>query len=119
MQRRDELIGRYVACYVLYFILLALGGGVALIWYTTALLLIGVAVGPAESDQFLLASSVVIIVFGLFALFMVAEPYLRTGVKRRELRRRFARLAAIVAGLIVVGVALQEVLRMLPLGSGA
>ena len=80
----------YVACYALYVLLVVLGVTVLFIWPTTLVALIGAFIG-----------------LSLFALVMAGEPYLRHGVQRRQLRRRFVRLAVPLGLLTVLGVVLQ------------
>ena len=116
MQRQDNLVRRYVACYLFYLVLLILSAIAFLVWRQTILLLIGVAVGPNQADEVLFATAQVLIVFALFALVLLAEPYLRAGVPRGKLRSRSTRLLIAMGSVLIVGMILQEFLRFLPLG---
>ena len=80
----------YVACYALYALLVTLGVTVLFIWPTTILALIGAFIG-----------------LSLFTLVIAGEPYLRSGMRRRQLRHRFVRLAVPLGILSVFGLVLQ------------
>jgi hypothetical protein len=83
----------YVACYVLYALLLALDIAVLLVWRVTILVLIGAFIGPSYVNSGIYDFSLVVLGIGLFGLIIAAEPYLRNGVKQGRLLYRFARLA--------------------------
>ena len=83
----------YVACYGLYALLLVGSVVTLLIWRTTILLLISGLIGLSPVNGSIYAISMIVIGLGLFMLVIAAEPYLRNGVKRGQLMRRFARVA--------------------------
>ncbi len=116
MSEASEPAGRqkflaYLLCYVFYVLLLVLAVALFFIWRTAIR-----AVVEATMPWYSLARSIVYLLpttlmgFGVFILAMVAEPYLRTGILRRDLVRRFARLAvpmsiALVLGLLITRLA--------------
>ena len=83
----------YVACYVLYALLLALDIAVLLIWRVTILVLIATFIGPSPANSAIYGFSLVVLGIALFGLIIAAEPYLRNGVKQGRLLYRSARLA--------------------------
>ena len=97
----------YVACYALYGLLVVLGVTVLFIWPTTLVALIGAFIGLSEANALIYLLSNLLLGLSLFALVMAGEPYLRHGVQRRQLRRRFVRLAVPLGLLTVLGVGLQ------------
>ena len=102
----------YVLCYVLYALILALSYGVFVIWSQTILL----ALGPIVDSQQLPAlwgAGVLLIGISAYGLVLVAEPYLRDGVQKRQLRRRFLRIAVPLVVTIVTGIVAQELIRAL------
>ena len=116
MSEASEPAGRqkvlaYLLCYAFYVLLLVLAVALFFIWRTAIR-----AVVEATMPWYSLARSIVYLLpttlmgFGVFILAMVAEPYLRTGIPRRDLVRRFARLAvpmsiALVLGLLITRLA--------------
>jgi hypothetical protein len=100
-------MGSYVACYAFYALLVALGVTVLFIWPTTIVALIGAFIGLSEANELIYMLSNLLLGLSLFALVMAGEPYLRHGVHRRQLRRRFVRLAVPLGLLTVLGLALQ------------
>ena len=104
---------RYAACYALYIVLLGLAYGVFVVWQRTILLALGVLLDQYEATPVLWAVGFLAIGFALFFLILGAEPYLRAGVPRKQLRRRFARIALPLVGTIVLGIVAQEVVRAL------
>ena len=107
---RQKLLA-YLLYFGLYILLLALALALLAIWRSAILAVIEITMHPqsfARRPIYLLL--MMLIGLGLFVLAMVAEPYLRTGVPRRELMRRFARLAvpmgiACVLGLLIIALA--------------
>jgi hypothetical protein len=83
----------YVACYVLYALLLALDIAVLLIWRVTILVLIATFIGSSPVNSGIYDFSLVVLGIALFGLIIAAEPYLRNGVKQGRLLYRSARLA--------------------------
>ena len=99
----------YVLCYALYLILLAVSYVEFVIWLRTSSLLVGVAIDETERSP-VYGLAIVTIGMALFAVVMAAEPYLRGGIRRGQLWRRFARLALPLAVAIALGVAIQELI---------
>jgi hypothetical protein len=93
----------YLVCYALY-ILLILGGVAALIMVVrpAILALIVALLGNSQANRIIYLASITLLGLGLFILIMAAEPYLRNGIERRQLLRRFIRIATpvIVAGIL-------------------
>src|SRR5919199_3909207 len=103
--RRSQTLMSYGACYALYAVVFALAVAVLLLWHTTMLALSAALLGESDLTPLLYGAVMALLGLGLFVLTLAAEPYLRTGIRRRQLRRRFARLAvplAIAWGLGVV-----------------
>ena len=96
----------YVACYVLYALLLALDIAVLLIWRVTILVLIAAFIGPSPANSGIYEFSLVVLGIALFGLIIAAEPYLRNGVKQGQLLYRFARLAVPLGLFGLLGVLL-------------
>ncbi len=102
---------RYLACYISYFLLLALGVVVVfMIWRRTIIVLLAAFLADSRWNDFLYLLSMVLLGTGLFILVMAAEPYLRTGVPRCQLLRRFTRLAVPLGLAGLLGVLVQEVI---------
>ena len=107
------MLRRYLACYALYLVLLPLSYGVFVVWSQAVLLVVGISVEEAQARPFFLGVGLLVIVIGLFFLVLGAEPYLRVGVARKELRARFLRLAIPLVVALVVGAIAQDLLRVL------
>lgn len=107
------MLPRYVACYALYLTLLPLSYGVFVVWSQTILLALGVTVEEAQARPFYLGVGLLAVVIGLFFLVLGAEPYLRNGVARKQLRTRFLRLAVPLLVAMVVGAIAQDLLRVI------
>lgn len=93
----------YLACYGLYGVLIALGFIVVfVIWRQAILALIAAFVGRSAANRLIYLGSITVLGIGLFILLIAAEPYLRNGLKRRQLVRRFVRMAVplLVAGAL-------------------
>jgi hypothetical protein len=96
----------YLACYSLYALLLVGSVVTLLIWRVTILLMIATWIGVSSVNGSIYAVSMIVIGLGLFMLVIAAEPYLRNGVKRGQLMRRFVRVALPVAAAGLLGVLL-------------
>ena len=96
----------YLACYSLYGLLLVCSVVTLLIWRVTILLMIATWIGVSSVNGSIYAVSLIVIGLGLFMLVIAAEPYLRNGVKRGQLMRRFVRVALPVAAAGLLGVVL-------------
>jgi thiosulfate reductase cytochrome b subunit len=100
----------YLACYALYALLIA--GGIAILFLVVrpaVLALISALLGSSQANRIVYLASITLLGLGLFILVMAAEPYLRNGVERRQLLRRFIRIAAPVVivgalGLLVLAI---------------
>jgi UDP-N-acetylmuramyl pentapeptide phosphotransferase/UDP-N-acetylglucosamine-1-phosphate transferase len=103
----------YVLCYVLYALLLALSYGVFVIWSQTILLALGVFDDQQQATPALWGVGMLVVGIGLYLFVLVAEPYLRGGVPKRQLGARFLRIAGPLVVTIVVGVVAQELIRAL------
>jgi hypothetical protein len=103
----------YVLCYVLYALILALSYGLFVIWSQTILLALGTFVDGPQMIPALWGAGLVFIGTCAYLLVLVAEPYLRGGVRKRQLRRRFLRLAGPLVAIIFIGIVAQEVFRAL------
>src|SRR5919202_4809173 len=97
----------YVGCYALYALLVVLGVTVLFIWPTTVVALIGAFIGLSEANELIYMLSNLLLGLSLFTLVIAGEPYLRSGIRRRQLRRRFVRLAVPLGILSVFGLVLQ------------
>ncbi len=113
---RPEPTGRqavllYTACYLLWLLLIALGYLVIwIIWRTALLALLAAFLDETDVDQRMVGSFVYLLsgalmLTGLFVMIMAGEPYLRNGVRKWQLGRRFARLAVplVILGLLGLG----------------
>ena len=107
--RRSHQLVSYAACYALYAVVFALAVAVLLLWRTTVLALSAAVLGASDLTPLLYGTVMALLGLGLFVLTMAAEPYLRSGVRRRQLRRRFARLAVPLAIAWGLGFVLQIV----------
>ena len=97
----------YLACYGLYVVVLALGAAVFFIWPTTLVALIGAVLGHSAFNRSIYLVGMLFLGMGLFVLVMAAEPYLRGGVARGQLLRRFVRLCVPLVVTGGLGLALQ------------
>ncbi len=96
----------YLACYSLY-VLLLVGSVVTLwIWRVTILLMIATWIGVSSVNGSIYAVSMIVIGLGLFMFVIAAEPYLRNGVKRGQLMRRYVRVALPVVAVGMLGLLL-------------
>jgi choline-glycine betaine transporter len=103
----------YVICYALYAVLLVLSYGVWVVWSQAVLLALGVFEDNPDVSPALWGVGMLAVGIGLYLLVLVAEPYLRNGVPKRQLRARFTRIAGPLVVIIVAGIAAQELIRIL------
>ena len=107
---REKLLG-YLLCYSLYVVLIALSYVVTfMIWRWALVAMIAAFMGRSDANRLIYMLGMLFAGMGVFVLVMAAEPYLREGVRRRQLRRRFVRMAAPlgiagILGLLLLGVA--------------
>lgn len=104
---RQRLL-RFLACYLLYTLLLALGIVAILIWRTTMITMLAVFNEGSPWNHFLYLVSMLLLGTSVFILVMAAEPYLRNGIHRRQLLKRVTRLVVPVGIAGLVGLLLQE-----------
>ena len=95
----------YLACYALYIGLLIPGTIVVfLFWRNAILALLAAFLGRSQANRLIYLASMTLLGLGLFILVMAAEPYLRKGLERQQLLRRFRKLAIplVIAGGLAV-----------------
>src|SRR5215213_1050442 len=95
----------YLACYALYIGLIIPGSiAVLLIWRNAVLALLAAFLGRSQANRLIYLASMALLGLGLFILVMAAGPYLRSGVERQQLMRRFRKLALplLIAGGLAV-----------------
>src|SRR5262245_57216267 len=93
----------YLACYTLYVLLIVGGAATLFVVLRPALLvLIDVLLGNSRANRIVYLGTITLLGLGLFIIVMAGEPYLRTGLARHQLLRRFIRLAAPVATAAVL-----------------
>ena len=98
----------FVACYALYAMLIAMGYVVVfMIWRSTILTLLAAFVGLNDVNRFIYLLLMWLMGIGLFVLVMAAEPYMRSGIRGRQLMRRFGRLAVYLGAAGALGLILQ------------
>jgi len=91
----------YLLCYGLYALLIICGVVVVfVIWPSAILAMIAAFMGRSQANRIVYMALMLLLGLGLFILVMAAEPYLRHGMERRQLLRRFGRLAlpVVIAG---------------------
>jgi hypothetical protein len=94
----------YLACYGLYFLLIIAGVATLFLVLRPALLALIIALlGESQANRLVYSATITLLGLGLFIFVMAAEPYLRNGIARRQLLRRFLRLAIPVAIAAVIG----------------
>jgi hypothetical protein len=91
----------YLTLYALYIGLIIPGTiAVLLIWRNAILALLAAFMGRSQANRLIYLASMALLGLGAFILVMAAEPYLRNGMQRRQLMRRFRKLAV---PLVIVG----------------
>lgn len=111
--RRPPTGRAYLACYGLFVVLLLLCYGLFLVWRETVFMAMVAIGGTGNATSALYGLIVVFIGLGLFVVAMAGEPYLRKGVVLRRLGDRFLKLAGPLAGIIVLGLAIQQLIRLI------
>ncbi len=107
---RQQTVLRYLACYTLFALLLALGYLVVFVlWPATIIAMLAMLNWHRDTNDLVYLLSMLILGTGLFILVMAAEPYLRNGIRRRQLLKRFVRLAVPVGITGLLGLLLQIV----------
>ena len=94
----------YLACYAL-FVLLIVGGAATLflVLRPALLALIDTLLGDSRANRIVYLGTITLLGLGLFILVMAGETYLRNGLARHQLLRRFIRLAAPVVLAAILG----------------
>lgn len=109
MVHRVQPKGRgYLVCYVLFAALLVLCYVTFVAWQQAITLVVGVVLDRSEGVQAAIGLGAVFVGMALFLFVMGAEPYLRGGVERGLVRRRFVRLLLPLLGALLLGVAIRE-----------
>src|SRR5919199_5045882 len=100
--QRNKVVD-YLICYALYAVLLVLCYFVFVTWTSLVLGLIGAFLGPTVANGTIYSFFLVLLGLALFVLIMVAEPYLRGGIRRQQVVQRFARIAIPLVVAEVIG----------------
>lgn len=101
---------RYLAGYALYAVVLVLCFAIFWVWRRALAAVTTLVFGTvAYAPTFYYLMGTVLVGLALFAVAVLAEGYLRTGARRRQLARRFVRLAVPMLVAMLVGLALQAV----------
>src|SRR5215218_2470791 len=92
-QQQQRLIARYLACYALFTTVIALSILVIFgIWRNTiTMLVVRYVEKPWAYNAYQSFGLIALTILG-FILVMTAEPYLRDGVARKQLMKRFGKL---------------------------
>lgn len=107
------MLRTYLACYALYALLLVLCYLVFVIWLQTIQLVLPLVDENQDPGPALLGLGAIVVGLSLYLLVLVAEPYLRGGVPKGQLRARFLRLAGPLVVIFVVGAIAQELIRVM------
>jgi hypothetical protein len=77
---------------------------VLLIWRNAVLALLAAFMGRNQANRLIYLASMALLGLALFILVMAAGPYLRSGLERQQLMRRFRKLAIplVIAGALAV-----------------
>ncbi len=102
-----ELRLAYIACYGLLLLLFVLSILVFFVWRAAVITMIAAFIGTSAANSLLYLGPMTLLGIVLFLVVMAAEAYLRTGVERRQLRRRFTRFAVPLVIAAVVALLLQ------------
>ncbi len=95
----------YLACYALYNGLIIPGTiAVFLIWRSAILVMLAAFMSRSQANRLIYLASMALLGLCAFILVMAAEPYLRNGMERRQLMRRFRKLAIplVIAGALAL-----------------
>ena len=100
----------YIMCYALFVVVFALTLVIFFIWRVTLLELISMVNGRSYANRSLYMLGMLGIGITLFGVVMGAEPYLRFGVERGQLMRRFIRMVLPLVVIGMLGLTLQLIL---------
>ncbi len=103
--RRPGILG-YVACFVLWLVIVVMSVAVLFVFRETVVPLLSLLVGPTPWTQVIILVGTLLSGMVLVVVALGAEPYLRHGLERGKLMRNFALLAvplvlACGAGLLI------------------
>jgi hypothetical protein len=94
MAKTEPTLRSYLACYALYIGLIIPGTiTVFLLWRNAIIAMLAAFLEGSQANRLIYLASVALLGLGGFILVMAAEPYLRGGLQRRQLMRRFGKLA--------------------------
>ncbi|MDP9409759.1 MAG: hypothetical protein M3R38_18895 [Actinomycetota bacterium] len=100
----------YAICYGLCSLLFVVGYITTFIVWRQALALgLTVAVEDQFVRRFAYMAAMLLLAVALFIGIFAAEIYMRNGVRCRQIRRRFLRLAVPLAAVLVLGLAVREI----------
>jgi len=101
----------YLACYALYIVLIIPGTiAVLLLWRSAILVMLAAFLGRSQANRLIYLTSMLLLGLGAFILVMAAGPYLRTGLRRRQLMRRFRKLAIPLAAAAALALLVLTIL---------
>ena len=84
----------YLACYALYIGLIIPGTiAVFLLWRNAIIAILAAFLPGSQANRLIYLASVALLGLGAFILVLAAESYLRIGLQRQQLMRRFRKLA--------------------------
>ena len=111
---RKPTVLHYVVCYLLFILLIVIGTvSVLEIWRVAILEFLSTFMRGNFATPAILEFTIVLMMLGLFLLVLIAEPYLRQGVQRGLLLRRWLRLAVPLAAFGIIGLLLRALILML------
>ncbi len=99
---RQEILA-YLACYSLYLVLIVLALLGFVVWRGTIVALLATFMERSYAGRLIYIVGMLGLGIALFVLVMSAEPYMRHGVERHQLLRRFTRMAVPIVVVLVVG----------------
>ncbi len=108
----------YAGCYALYLVIVALSVATMYGWLLAIQWLFPIILGwdLMMANAFAVGLTLLLVGIALFSLVLLAEPYLRAGIQRREIRRRFARVAIPLVAVGVLGYATRLALVLFNVG---
>lgn len=101
--RKPQLVD-YIVCYMLYATLFVLGYvTVFSVWRQAILTLLVATLDDTYTIRTIYLVSILLMGIVLFVMVFVAEIYLRDGIPRQQLRRRYTRLAVPLLVICLLG----------------
>jgi hypothetical protein len=100
----------YLAYYALYILLFPATIGVLMLWRNAILVMLAAFLGRSQANRLIYLASMLVLGLGGFVLVMAAGPYLRTGLQRRQLMRRFRKLIIPLAAAAAVALLILTIL---------